>query len=56
MPHAGTVFFLFSQWQAKQEDDDDFFDAYDSRRVETGDNRNRGIQGDEEGYTFGRKY
>merc|ERR1719428_1772443 len=30
----GTVFFLFAQWQDKQDDDDDFFDVYDSRRVE----------------------
>merc|ERR1719313_960962 len=24
--------FLFSQWQGYQDDDDDFFDSYDSRR------------------------
>merc|ERR1719486_1011553 len=51
-----SVFFAFAQWQEKQDDDEDFFDAYDSRRVETQDNRNRGRQGDEEGYTFGRRY
>ena len=37
----GTVFFLFAQWQEKQDDDEDFFDSYDSRRVETDNNRNR---------------
>ena len=33
---------LYSGWQDYQEDDDDFFDTYDSRRVDrVGDNRNR---------------
>lgn len=27
-----------------EDDDDDFFDAYDSRRVETQDSRNRDLQ------------
>merc|ERR1719311_83324 len=36
-----TVFFAFAQWQEKQDDDEDFFDSYDSRRVETRSNRNR---------------
>jgi hypothetical protein len=26
--------FLFAQWQGYQEDDDDFFDSYDSRRTD----------------------
>ena len=30
----GAVFFAFSQWQGYQDDDEDFFDTYDSRRVE----------------------
>ena len=51
-----TVFAAFAQWQEKQDDDEDFFDSYDSRRVEIGSNRNRGLEGDEEGFTFGRKY
>merc|ERR1719486_1579785 len=38
---VGSVFFAFAQWQSKQDDDEDFFDAYDSRRVEIADNRNR---------------
>merc|ERR1712046_303556 len=25
---SGSVFFAFAQWQAKQDDDDDFFDTY----------------------------
>ena len=29
-----AVFFAFSQWQGYQDDDEDFFDTYDSRRVE----------------------
>jgi len=33
--------FLFNQWQGYQDDDEDFFDTYDSRRTEKGDNRNR---------------
>ena len=40
----GSVFFAFAQWQAKQDDDEDFFDAYDSRRVEINDSRNRDLQ------------
>ena len=86
---VGSVFLAFAQWQEKQDDDEDFFDAYDScalaprilsalrldtsracrgtyayrslfvscprRRVEVDDNRNRGRQGDEEGFVFGRK-
>ena len=36
-----SIFFAFNQWQGKQDDDDDFFDTYDSRRVETLSNRNR---------------
>lgn len=51
----GSVFFAFTQWQANQDDDEDFFDSYDSRRVEIDDNRNRGRQGDREGEVFGRK-
>jgi len=51
----GSVFFAFAQWQDKQDDDEDFFDTYDSRRVEIGDNRNRGRQGDNDGEVFGRK-
>ena len=37
-----TIGFAFSQWQSYQDDDEDFFDTYDSRRGEreTG-NRNR---------------
>ena len=39
-----------------QDDDEDFFDTYDSRRTETTDNRNRGIQGDGDArVVFGRK-
>jgi hypothetical protein len=30
----GSIFFAFSQWQGYQDDDEDFFDTYDSRRVE----------------------
>jgi hypothetical protein len=41
---VGAVFFAFSQWQSKQDDDDDFFDSYDSRRVEINDSRNRDLQ------------
>ena len=51
-----SVFFAFNQWQETQDDDEDFFDSYDSRRVETQDNRNRGLQADDKGFTFGRKY
>ena len=52
----GTVFFAFSQWQDYKDDDEDFFDTYDSRRAETTDNRNRGIQGDGDSrVVFGRK-
>lgn len=36
-----AVFFAFSQWQDKQDDDDDFFDTYDSRRIDIANNRNR---------------
>ena len=36
-----SVFFAFSQWQEKQDDDDDFFDTYDSRRKDIANNRNR---------------
>merc|ERR1719258_360891 len=41
---VGAVFFAFSQWQSKQDDDDDFFDSYDSCRVEINDSRNRDLQ------------
>merc|ERR1719231_1745932 len=51
-----SVFFAFSQWQSYQDDDEDFFDVYDSRRVEAQDNRNRGAQGDSDPFTtFGRR-
>merc|ERR1719499_2784876 len=34
--------FLFSQWQGYQDDDEDFFDSYDSRRSDRDlSNRNR---------------
>merc|ERR1719160_1459885 len=37
-----SVGFAFSQWQDYQDDEDDFFDVYDSRRVEReGSSRNR---------------
>lgn len=36
-----AVFFAFNQWQGYQDDDEDFFDTYDSRRSEADDNRNR---------------
>jgi len=29
-----AIGFAFGQWQSYQDDDDDFFDTYDSRRVE----------------------
>merc|ERR550537_872456 len=32
----GFIGFLFFQWQADQDDDEDFFDTYDSRRVDKG--------------------
>merc|ERR1719231_2170901 len=36
------VGFLFTQWQGYQDDDDDFFDGYDSRRTDYDlSNRNR---------------
>ena len=38
---VGSVFFAFAQWQDYQDDDEDFFDAYDSRRTEQNQNRNR---------------
>ena len=37
-----TVGVLFAQWQGYQDDDDDFFDTYDSRRADKDlSNRNR---------------
>merc|ERR1719331_780969 len=37
-----AIFFAFNQWQGYQDDDDDFFDSYDSRRDDRVDgNRNR---------------
>ncbi len=34
--------YLFSQWDSYQDDDDDFFDTYDSRRIDREiTNRNR---------------
>ena len=34
--------FLFNQWQGYQDDDEDFFDTYDSRRIDRElTNRNR---------------
>jgi len=39
---ALSVFFAFAQWQSYQDDDDDFFDTYDSRRGDRElSNRNR---------------
>merc|ERR1719231_1233272 len=29
-----SIFANFAQWQSKQDDDEDFFDSYDSRRIE----------------------
>ena len=49
------VFSAFAQWQSKQDDEEDFFDTYDSRRIEANNNRNRGAQGDTKGEVFGRK-
>ena len=40
----GSVFFAFAQWQDYQDDDEDFFDTYDSRRNEKQDSRNRDLQ------------
>jgi hypothetical protein len=37
----GGIFYAFSQWQSYQDDDDDFFDAYESRRVDNDGNRGR---------------
>jgi len=38
----GLIFFAFAQWQSYQDDDDDFFDTYDSRRGDRElSNRNR---------------
>ena len=37
-----AVFYAFSQWQSYQDDDEDFFDTYESRRVDfENSNRNR---------------
>jgi hypothetical protein len=37
-----AIGFAFSQWQSYQDDDDDFFDTYDSRRGDRElSNRNR---------------
>jgi len=37
-----AIFFAFAQWQSYQDDDDDFFDTYDSRRGDKeNSNRNR---------------
>merc|ERR1719247_3166388 len=42
-----AVFFAFNQWQSYQDDDEDFFDTYDSRRTEKEANsRNRALQED----------
>ena len=41
---VGAVGFAFTQWQGYQDDDDDFFDTYDSRRNEKQDSRNRDLQ------------
>merc|ERR1719353_2056477 len=39
---VGAVGFAFAQWQGYQEDDEDFFDTYDSRRDDRDtSNRNR---------------
>merc|ERR1719231_248809 len=38
---VGAVGFAFAQWQGYQDDEEDFFDTYDSRRIEKQDNRNR---------------
>ena len=35
-----SVGFSFAQWQSYQDDDEDFFDTYESRRVDI-DNTNR---------------
>merc|ERR1719484_154483 len=40
----GFIFFNFNQWQSYQDDDEDFFDSYDSRRNEKQDSRNRDLQ------------
>ena len=37
---VGAVFFAFAQWQSYQDDDEDYFDSYDSRRNDR-DNSNR---------------
>jgi hypothetical protein len=37
---TGSIGFAFSQWQGYQDDDEDFFDSYDSRRDDK-DNTNR---------------
>jgi hypothetical protein len=37
---VSLIGFLFTQWQGDQDDEDDFFDAYDSRRTDK-DNTNR---------------
>jgi hypothetical protein len=37
---TGSIGFAFSQWQGYQDDDEDFFDTYDSRRDDK-DNTNR---------------
>ena len=42
----GFIFFNFNQWQSYQDDDEDFFDVYDSRRIENSDSRNRDLQRD----------
>merc|ERR1719247_4092716 len=40
-----AVFFAFNQWRSYQDDDEDFFDTYDSRRSEKeGNSRNRALQ------------
>merc|ERR1740127_288824 len=31
---AGSIGYAFVQWQSYQDDDEDYFDTYDSRRVE----------------------
>ena len=41
---VGSIGFAFSQWQDYQDDDEDFFDTYDSRREERSDSRNRDLQ------------
>merc|ERR1719191_2138853 len=53
---VGAVGFAFSQWQGYQDDEEDFFDTYDSRRIESVDSRNRDLQaGGDANRQFGNK-